>query len=98
VPVKAATHLAFAGLCGVLAQGFGHALTPDVVAGLSIGALLPDVDTTASGLGKFVKPVSSLIERKFGHRTITHSLLGAAFFQLLALPFLGSSGSSCSAR
>ena len=85
--MKAATHLAFAGLCGVLAQGFGHALTPDVVAGLAIGALLPDVDTTASGLGKFVKPVSSLIERKFGHRTITHSLLGAAFFQLLALPF-----------
>jgi len=38
-------------------------------------SLLPDVDTTKSAIGKIFYPVSWLIYRKFGHRTITHSFL-----------------------
>jgi inner membrane protein len=38
-------------------------------------ALLPDIDTTKSLIGKFLYPVAWIINRKFGHRTITHSLL-----------------------
>jgi len=74
--VKAATHVALAGLTGVVAAGFG--VEVGVVGGVALaaGALLPDVDTTTSGLGRWVKPFSGFIERKFGHRTITHSLLG----------------------
>jgi inner membrane protein len=38
-------------------------------------AILPDVDTTKSIIGKIFYPVSWLIDRKLGHRTFTHSLL-----------------------
>jgi inner membrane protein len=86
--VRAATHLAFAGLTGVVAAGFN--LNPGTAGGaaLAVGALLPDIDTTTSSLGKFVKPVSSLIERKVGHRTITHSFLGLGLLGLVSSPLL----------
>jgi len=81
--MKAATHLAFAGLVGVVAKGLGADI--GVVGGvaLGVGSLLPDIDTTTSGLGRWVKPLSSVVERRFGHRTVTHSLLGIALFALL---------------
>ena len=74
--MKAATHLAFAGVVGVTAAGFGA--NPGLAAGaaLALGSLLPDLDTAHSGLGRWVKPVSRSLERRFGHRTLTHSLLG----------------------
>lgn len=37
--------------------------------------LLPDIDHTKSLIGKIFYPISRLISRNFGHRTITHSLL-----------------------
>jgi len=81
--LKAATHLAFAGLVGVVAKGLGADI--GVVGGvaLGVGSLLPDIDTTTSGLGRWLKPVSGVVERKFGHRTVTHSLLGVVGFALL---------------
>jgi inner membrane protein len=38
-------------------------------------AILPDIDTTKSAIGKMFYPLAWLINRKCGHRTITHSLL-----------------------
>ncbi len=47
--------------------------------GLSIiGSQLPDLDTTTSTIGKIFFPISSWIEDRFPHRTITHSLLATA--------------------
>ena len=80
--MRGATHLAFAGLTGVIASGFGASLDVAGGAALAVGALLPDIDTTTSDLGKFVKPVSRVLERRFGHRTLTHSLLGMAALAL----------------
>lgn len=40
-----------------------------------VAMILPDIDHTKSLLGKIFFPVSRLISRRFGHRTITHSLL-----------------------
>ncbi len=74
--MKAATHLAFAGLIGVIAGGFGAELGFLGSAALAAGSLLPDIDTTTSGLGRWVKPISSFVEKKIGHRSLTHSLLG----------------------
>ncbi len=82
----AGTHIAFAGFCAVIAQGFGLTITPECAAAVVIGSLIPDIDTTASGLGKFMKPISRFIESRVGHRTLTHSLLGLALFGLLAAP------------
>ena len=74
--MKAATHAAFAGVVGVTAAGFGAHPGMAGAGALLLGALLPDIDTAHSGLGRWVTPVSRRLERRFGHRTLTHSLLG----------------------
>lgn len=40
-----------------------------------IACMLPDIDHTKSLLGKLFYPLSKWISRKYGHRTITHSLV-----------------------
>lgn len=52
------------------------------------GALLPDIDTTTSGIGRWIKPLSGMLERKLGHRTLTHTLLGFAGLALVTAPLL----------
>ncbi|MFA5097859.1 MAG: metal-dependent hydrolase [Candidatus Margulisiibacteriota bacterium] len=41
-----------------------------------LGSIIPDIDHPRSVIGKILYPVSSRLERAFGHRTITHSLIG----------------------
>jgi inner membrane protein len=86
--VKAATHLAFAGVCGVIAHGLGYSLEPASLVALGLGTILPDIDTSTSSIGQLVPGFSSRIERKFGHRTITHSLLGVIVLALVSSPLL----------
>ncbi len=40
-----------------------------------IASLLPDIDHTKSIIGKCFYPIAKAINRKYGHRTITHSLI-----------------------
>ena len=42
---------------------------------LFVACLLPDIDHTKSLIGKVFLPISRAINRHFGHRTITHSLM-----------------------
>ena len=54
--------------------------------GLAIlGSQLPDLDTTTSTIGKIFFPISSWIEDRFPHRSITHSLLATAAITALSL-------------
>jgi len=64
---------------------------PEYLAVCALFSLLPDIDTTKSWLGKALYPVSWLIYHKFGHRTITHSLLFLALVwsSFVALSKLG---------
>ena len=56
---------------------------------LTMGAsLLPDLDISSSGIGRRVRPLSSWLERTFGHRTLTHSFVGIIGIAVLALPLL----------
>lgn len=56
--------------------------------GLTVFAsILPDIDHTKSLIGKLFFPVSKWLSVKFGHRTITHSLL---FFIISSVLFLFS--------
>lgn len=41
---------------------------------IPFGALLPDIDMDNTKLGSKVKPLSKFINKKVGHRTLTHSL------------------------
>jgi inner membrane protein len=47
---------------------------------------LPDLDSTNSTIGKIFFPVSSWIEDRFPHRSVTHSLLATAAIAALSLP------------
>ncbi|MDR1339780.1 MAG: metal-dependent hydrolase [Prevotellaceae bacterium] len=41
----------------------------------AILSILPDIDTTKSFIGKIFYPLAWFIGRRFGHRTLTHSLI-----------------------
>ncbi len=71
----AITHAAIASAGTSLILGTADPL----LLGLSIiGSQLPDLDTTTSTIGKIFFPISSWIEDRFPHRSITHSLLATA--------------------
>lgn len=48
-----------------------------LIAGASFGSIAPDIDKSTTKIGKniFLKPISLYIQKKYGHRTITHSLI-----------------------
>ena len=81
------THVAFA---SVLYLGgatlFGY--RPDGISWLLAAgfSLLPDVDLPPAKIGRLFWFVSVPLEKRFGHRTLTHSVLGIATLALLALP------------
>ncbi len=47
-----------------------------------IGSFMPDIDMPKSVIGRLFFFISIPLERKFGHRTITHSLIGWAVFSI----------------
>lgn len=50
-------------------------------------SLLPDIDTPKSIIGKPFYPISRWLYRKYGHRTITHSLLFCVILTLITYVF-----------
>ena len=82
----ASTHVGFAGfLYLLLLTSAGVGLTALNALAVMVASVLPDIDTGASIIGRVLPPLTRLIERKFGHRTLTHSLPFAALLLLLFL-------------
>ena len=81
------THLAFA---SVLYLGgatlFGY--KPDLIswALAAVACLLPDIDLPPSKIGRLFWFVSVPLERRFGHRTLTHSLVAIGAVMALSTP------------
>ena len=74
--------------CSIAAAGTSLVLgtASPLPIGLAIlGSQIPDIDTTTSTIGKIFYPISSWIEDRFPHRSITHSLLATASIAVLAL-------------
>ena len=87
--MRAPTHVAFGLLTVTGAFSLASvSLHRDLSAvGLTIlGSLLPDLDSPQSTLGRLLPFISTRIERKWGHRTVTHCLLALAALSVLALP------------
>ncbi len=83
------THTTFGLLCSAGAFSLASAsLHKDLPAmGCTIvGSLLPDIDSPRSSLGRLLPFISAPIERRWGHRTVTHCLLALAGLGLLLLP------------
>ncbi len=51
-------------------------------------AILPDIDHPRSALGIIFSPISRWVNRKYGHRTVTHSLKFLAGASLAATPLI----------
>jgi len=81
------THIAFA---SVLYLGgatlFGY--KPDGIGWLlaAVASLLPDADLPTSKIGRLFWWASVPLERRFGHRTVTHSAVGMMAVALVASP------------
>ena len=76
--MKAPTHLAFGLLCATSVFSLAARSLPSdgpALGGVVLGSLLPDLDSSKSTLGRVLPFVSLPIEQRWGHRTLTHSLL-----------------------
>jgi membrane-bound metal-dependent hydrolase YbcI (DUF457 family) len=89
--VTAPTHITF----GLLTNAFGFSLLSSplsrdyaAMGGAVIGSLLPDVDSPTSAIGRLVPFISVPLERRWGHRTVIHSLLALAGIAVLTAPLL----------
>ena len=74
--------------CSIAAAGTSLVLgtAAPLPLGLAIlGSQLPDIDTTTSTIGKIFFPISSWIEDRFPHRSITHSLLATVGIAAVSL-------------
>jgi inner membrane protein len=63
---------------------------------IAAASALPDIDTGASAIGKLFPFISLRLERRFGHRTLTHSIVGVAAFGLLLALFYFALAPCCS--
>jgi inner membrane protein len=59
---------------------------PMVLSLSAVCSQLPDVDTTKSFSGRILFPLSSYLEKRFAHRSITHSFLALSFFAVVIFP------------
>ncbi len=87
--MRLGTHVA-GGVLGytVAATFFQVPWTATGVVVAAAASAAPDVDTLGSTVGRVFAPLARRIERRFGHRTITHCYAAQAAVALLALPFL----------
>ena len=53
-----------------------------------LGALLPDIDSPNSSLGRWLPFVSVPLERRWGHRTVTHCLLAVGALGVVSSPLI----------
>ena len=61
---------------------------PIFIGATIVATLLPDVDTPKSPIGLALYPIAKFINYKFGHRTITHSLIFLILSTLLVYGLL----------
>ena len=64
-------------ITGIVSSIVGINILEDVqlIPIIIFASLLPDIDHPKSFMGTLFRPFSRLINRKYGHRTITHSLI-----------------------
>ncbi len=66
------THTAFSLTLTSLATGTAN---PTALVIAAIASQFPDIDTSSSVIGRLLLPISSFIEKRHPHRTVTHSFL-----------------------
>jgi len=81
--MTAATHLAFSYLvCSVAG------VPQPVACAASLFALVPDIDHPESLIGRVFPFIARALLKKYGHRTLTHSLVAVGVVAIIAVPLL----------
>ncbi len=90
--MRSQTHIAFAlASHTVLSMAAGWPLDATATGPYVLAAVcsqLPDVDSRVATIGRVFHPLARRIERRWGHRTATHSYVGQLAVALLAAPLL----------
>lgn len=80
------THLATSIAIGAgIATLTGFPFTIGYMSGIAIGSLLPDIDEPNSFIGKKSLGLAHIINKKYGHRGMTHSLFVWAVLTIILL-------------
>jgi len=81
------THITFAEFIYLLLlTTTGVTLNPLNAIVIALASVLPDIDTAASHPGRLVPVFSRHLERRFGHRTLTHSAIFIIALSVLLVP------------
>ncbi len=89
-PNHVAGGIVITGICGSFI-GINLLSSPWYLATVVFASILPDIDHTKSIIGKIFFPISKYINRKYGHRTLTHSLMFTVMVTMIAnLVFMDS--------
>lgn len=84
------THFLAGATAGLLLVGHTDVKTAAVSAGVAgVAALLPDIDSPDSKIGRLVPVIPRLFKTVVGHRGAMHSAAGAVIALLLAVALLG---------
>lgn len=82
--MMAITHAAIS----AAAVGLSLSTIDPAVLAVAIGASqIPDIDTSTSSIGQILWPISRWIEKRYPHRSITHSLIFTAALGLISFGF-----------
>jgi len=85
--MTAPTHIVFAALS---VQGhcllFGEPLHPALFVSGMLASIVPDIDLPSSAMGRVLRPFAVYLFHRYGHRTITHSILGVVVASILFYP------------
>jgi inner membrane protein len=57
---------------------------PEILLTGAIAGLLPDIDISTSPIGRIFTPVSRFLEKRFAHRSATHSLVASALLGVIS--------------
>ena len=77
------THLAASLAISLPVMAATETLGAGAIAAVSLGALLPDIDEPHSWIGRRTRGISDIINKAFGHRGITHSLVAVGTITLI---------------
>lgn len=73
--------------CAISAAVVGLALSsidPTVLAVAVAASQIPDIDTSTSSIGQILWPISRWIEKRYPHRSVTHSLISTVALGLIS--------------
>lgn len=74
--------------CAISAAVVGLSLQsvdPIVMAVAVAASQIPDIDTSTSSIGQILWPISRWIEKRYPHRSVTHSLLFTIFLSVISI-------------